>query len=314
MANQFAENLNLDEIAIEVLEGFKRVLLPLNIFSKQFNNVPLKGTNKIVVPYYPLDDEDIQDFEGSYEVESNTQTLSKEILVDKRKFSKLSYTSEEKARMPNFDPQQLGRLKGENLAFKLITDILSIVTASNYGDVAFDPSQQNYSLANKIVVTPEAFDNDDLIDLKTICTKSNWSFSGRSLILDGSLTNSLEKSWGNDGGAATHGFAPNAYNLNYGNKASFKLIEANCIPDNNEKLLGFAVHPSAILLATSPIKPDDALEKIIDYRIFPDPETGITIVYREFADANNDKVNKVWELSYGYAVGETNAIKRIVSA
>ena len=52
MANQFAENLNLDEIAIEVLEGFKRVLLPLNIFSKQFNNVPLKGTNKIVVPYY----------------------------------------------------------------------------------------------------------------------------------------------------------------------------------------------------------------------------------------------------------------------
>ena len=63
--------------------------------------------------------------------------------------------------MPKFDPQQLGRLKGENLAFKLITDILSIVTASNYGDVAFDPSQQNYSSANKIVVTPEAFDNDE---------------------------------------------------------------------------------------------------------------------------------------------------------
>ena len=45
-----------------------------------------------------------------------------------------------------------------------------------------------------------------------------------------------------------------------------------------------------------------------------DPETGISIEYRKWFDADLDTMKSVMEVNYGYAVGEAAALKRIVSA
>jgi hypothetical protein len=53
---------------------------------------------------------------------------------------------------------------------------------------------------------------------------------------------------------------------------------------------------------------------VVNYQSVTDPETGLTVEYRSWADADTDSTKDVIEVNYGYARGDAAAIKRIVSA
>ena len=85
----------------------------------------------------------------------------------------MTYTSEEKARQPYFDPITLGRLKGAKLAEDVLLDILSVITKENFGDAILTRNAAD-------------FDTDDIIDLETKIDELEWPDSPRGMLLKSS--------------------------------------------------------------------------------------------------------------------------------
>lgn len=308
--NDIASELNLNEILDSAIDAFKRAILPLTMFSTVFRNVQLMGTNKVEVPYYPIQGTTSKDFSSSYDFSTGagSNTSKKEITVNKRKYQPLAFTSSEIARTPILNVQKLGELKGQKLAYDVIQDILSVVTASAFGSAVFTGASSG-------------FDSDDIVDIATACSNNSvggvpcpWPEIGRGLLLNPTYFGALMKdnafkqaySYGS-AQVVQQGRLPEAF--------GFAMAQSAAIPANGENLVGFATYMSAILAAFSPIAPTPAVQsQLTDYRVVTDPDTGISIEYRVWGDADSDTEKRVIECNYGYAAGEATAIKRIVSA
>ena len=296
--NTIPAGLKRAVILKEAMTAFKHRLISLSLFSTVFRNIPLEGTNEIEVPYYPLATATSKDFNGSYKFDKG-DVSSKKITVNKRKYQALTYTSEEKARQPYFDPVKLGQMKGAKLAEDVLTDIFSCITNANFGAAALTSTAAN-------------FDADDIIDLEAACDESEWPDTFRGLIIKSSYLGNVKKDIKDSGGISTFGFGPFATMPNlYG----FALSKFNRLPDNSENLVGCAVYPSAIQVALSPIAPTPEVRaQLSAYDTLTDPDTGLTLEYRSWGDADSDSAKSIIECNYGFAVGESAALKRIVSA
>ena len=132
-ANSIVSTLQQDLILDNALIAFKQILMPLAMFSTAFYDLPLQGTDTVQVPYYPLETATSRDYNGSYVMGDGTSTQAKPIVINKRKYQPLSFTSAELRRQPRFDPELLGMLKGRKLAEDVLVDILSVVTNANFG-------------------------------------------------------------------------------------------------------------------------------------------------------------------------------------
>lgn len=92
--------------------------------------------------------------------------------------------------------------------------------------------------------------------------------------------------------------------------AGFDLHETVVIPsDHAEKLVGFAVHPSAVAVAMRYLQP------VADYQqagAVTDPNTGMTFGYLRFTDTRANKVFVTIECLYGFTVAKNDALKRLV--
>lgn len=303
MANVISSDLQLDLILDGALQALTETLMPLSMFSTAFYDVPLQGTNKALVPYYPLDTNTSKDFAGTYVFDKGTDTSFREVTVNKRKYQPLSFTSEELARQPRLDFERLGRLKGLKLAEDVLKDILSIVTAANYGAAVFTGAAST-------------FDVDDVIDMKATLTAAKWPSLGRGIIIDPTYTASLAKDMNSTGGIATFGVDANGNPRTFPTLAGFSFAETNVIPANGENLVGMVVGgQSAVLTAFAPITPAAAVQKnLVRYEVVSDPVTGISLEYREWGDADTDTEKRTIEVNYGYAKGVEELLKRIVSA
>lgn len=80
-----------------------------------------------------------------------------------------------------------------------------------------------------------------------------------------------------------------------------------------ENIAGFACLPSAILVGFAPVVPSNALRaQLADYRIVDDEESDIVLEYKHLVYPDTDQEVQVIECHYGYAVGETAALKPIL--
>lgn len=303
MANTIPAGLQRDLFLAAAMTAFADALTPLGLFSTVFRNVALEGTNKVQVPYYPLDTASAKDFAGTYTFTTGTVTSSKEITVNKRKYLDLSFTSEELARQPNLDPVKLGTLRGRKLAEDVLADIFSVVTAANFGAAAFTGAASD-------------FDVDDVIDLETTVETAKWPITGRGLITLPAYIGGLKKDMNAGGGLATFGRDSNGSLRTFPMLNSFNVTSSNYIPANGENLKGFVTLPSAILIAFAPVPPaQELLDSGVRYEVMEDPNgSGIVMESRRWGDGDTDKAKHVLEVNYGYAVGEAAALKRIVSS
>lgn len=301
MATTISSELKLNVVLDSALVALRESLLPITAFSTVFNSVPLQGTDKIAVPFFPLATDATSDFNGTYSFGDTNAINSREVTVNKRKYQALSFTSSELARQPYFNPEQLGFLKGRKLAEDILRDILSVVTLANYGAAIHTGAAS-------------AFDSDDMITIKTALDQAKWAKSSRVMILDNAYEGALLKDAGIKNAAAV-GTPSAIQNGRLPQIAGFDVIGTNLIPGNSQNLVGMVALPEAILVAFSPVQPSPGVRaNLTAYEVAVDPETGLTIEYRAWGDPDTDTEKQVLEVNYGYALGHAAALKRIVSA
>src|SRR5690606_20573124 len=98
-----------------------------------------------------------------------------------------------------------------------------------------------------------------------------------------------------------------------GRLSGFDILDHPGMPENGERLVGCAILPYAILTAFAPIPPaSEVREKLSDYRKVTDVETGLTLEYRAWGDADSDSAKRTIEINYGYAKGDPAQLKRII--
>lgn len=293
MANTIDTSLQRNVILTAAMQAFSKKLPLLTSFSTKFETTPLEGTDKVAVPFYPLDSSTIQDFSGDYVFDQDTVTDAREVTVNKRKYRPMQFSDAELVRQPKLDLERLGQRAGEHLAEQVLVDIMSLITNANFGAAA------HTGLA-------AAFTHDEIMDIKQVCDLANWSEGNRSLLLTSAYVNNLLRD---------SKFTANAYGsdvpLRTGmiqDVSGFDIGWSNVIPSNSENLVGFAVDPSAILVAFAPVA---AVGEQTMYDFVQSPETGLTIEFREWASPGGTKLNQVIEVNYGFALGNAAALKRV---
>ena len=300
--------LKRDVILQVVIKDFARRTMPLRLFSTVFENVPLEGTNKVQVPFYDLDTTASRSWSAGtgYTKVGNTTTDNREITVGSgatdgdRLFQDMSFTSEEVARQPYLKTLELAQLKVDKLASDLVADVLSVITVANFG-------------ASAKISPAASFDSDDIADLVTACKL--WPEMGRGLVLDTAYhVNCLKDPAFKSALAAASDLAIKEGRL-FPRVMGFNYAENPTVPTNSENLVGFAVFQSAILVATAPVPPvQEVRNSGTTYSVVTDPTSGVAFEYRAFGDNTLDTAVNVVEVSYGWAKGNGNALKRITSA
>ena len=304
-SNAIDSGLKRTAILADAVKEFARVIAPLRSFATVFENVPLQGTDTIKVPYYPLSANANSTYDytadSGYTHGQGTVTSAKEIVIDRRKYQPLDFSSQELSRQPFLAVGPLVAMAAQTLAYNIVQDVLSCITAANFGAAA-------------LVRPVAAIQSDDLADLSGICSDANWPISGRSLIMGTGYDTQLKKDPSiklalniNGTEVARQGIVPNI--------AGFTYHHCPNLPANGEGLGGFAVGPGAIAFATAPVAPAAAVRgQLYAYEIATDAMTGITLELREWGSADKDRAYTVIECSYGFAVINANALRRITFA
>jgi hypothetical protein len=289
----------------ETVRAFATRVFPLRLFSTVFSDVPLQGTDEVVVPYFPLQTAASSDFPSvttvpAYTFGQATTSSMKKITVNKRKYQPLDFSSQEFRRQPYFDSVRLGAINAEKLGVDVVTDVLSVVTNANFG-------------AAVKTAAAAAITSDDIVDIRGSCNTANWPDIGRGLLVDSTVDTALQKDSAyklalNIGttDVIQQGKMPNLSGFNYAWMPS--------LPTNGEKLIGFAAFMSGILAAFAPIDPAPGVRhNLAAYEVVTDPMTGISMNFRHWGVGMDDRDYQVIETAYGYQAGEAQAIKRICS-
>lgn len=291
------------------LRAFARILAPFSAFTTKFENVALRGTNIVTVPFLDLETAASTDWvAGNGYVAGDTTRDKRQVTINKRKYQGLSYTSDELARQPFLMIAETFALKGEKLAYDVWLDILGLVLAANYGQA---------TKTDTTAVSPKplgAWDSNALADLQQVANELNWPKPGRQLFVNASLDNQLKKDNSvklalNIGGTEVmrEGRMPNLFGFNYSTNPY--------LPSNAESLIGFIAWKTAILLATAPIPPtEEVLRNGTQYSVAVDPDTGIAMEMRSFGNSQLDTSLRFIECNYGFAKGNASALKRITTA
>ncbi len=292
--------LQRDVIMESALTALRQSLLSLDAFSTAYRDVNLEGTRKMLVPYFPLETSASKDFTyaNGYEFGDTYEGEVRELTINKRKYQPLSLTSEDYSRNPQLNPEKIGKLKGIKLAEDVYADIFSIVTAANFGAAVFTGAAAGFDFAAL---------NEEI---GTACDESGWPNMMRSVILKSAYYRNLVTDLAD---ASVYGSADPVKRGMLEGVAGFDVWNNSTIPGNGQNLVGIATMPSGILVGFSPIPPKDD-KNVVEYETMSDPETGLTLEWRTWFDPDFDTEKTVIECNYGYAVGEADALKRIVSA
>jgi len=300
---------SLKRVAVlnETIRDFATRLLPLRLFSSVFSNVPLQGTDTIVVPYYPLQaaaSSNFSDGDGTggtgYTFGQATTTNKALITVNKRKYQPIDYSSREFRFQPFFDAVRLGKINAEKLGVDIINDILSVVTNANFGGPALTRSAGSVT-------------SDDIADMRAAANLASWPDVGRSLLVDSTVDAALMKD-------PSYKIALNIGTTSviqqgqFPNLSGFDYAWMPNLPTNGEKLIGFASFASGILSAFCPVEPAAGVRsQLVAYEVVTDPASGVSLNYRHWGLAQADRDFEVIECNYGYTAGVAAAIKRICS-
>lgn len=303
--NNIDAGLQRQVILMDLLRAFEQRILVLTAFCKTFNSVPLEGTDKIDVPYFPLQTAASTDWVAATGyVAGDTTENTREITVNKRKYQCMAFTSQELRRQPYQNWAQLAIMNGEKLATDVDLDVMSVITAANFG-------------AASLTIPAAAFNSDNVVDLEVVATDVNWPMTSRSLVLTSSYYGSLLKDPAFKS-ALAYGSSDPIQMARIANAYGFQNIfnmPASLLPANGENLVGWINHLNAVLVATSPIMPTPDVRAVMtQYDVMVSPTLGIALEYRRFGNAQLDKTLEAVECNYGFTKGIDAALKRITSA
>lgn len=329
-ANTMSTTLLRQVIMSEVMRAFRRQFASLEIFSHNFGNIPLEGTDYMEVPYYPLDTVASSEFvyANGYVINPNAQTLSKQVYVggigngvassgSGRKYKALQFTAYEIRRQPWLDIQKLSIMAGEQLAIDVRGDIMGTwINAANFGNAIWTGGAGGFDHTVVGNVLMQA------------ANKAYWPVAGRHLVLTTAHYSNLAidpgiTPWLNIGTTdiLREGKIGGLYKFeSILEDATYPI--ANYIRGGDGTLTngtdpysaGFTAWPSAILVATAPIMPPPGvLKKLISYEQITDDQTGLAFTYQFWGDESRNRDNEIIECSYGSGLGELAALQRLTT-
>jgi len=322
-ANAIDAALQRQAILAEYLEAFAIRLMVLDAFSVVHRNVPLEGTDKVEVPYFPLQSNASSSFVAGtgYTTARDWTQNSREVLVGgdgvaahsganaaantacDRKFMMLQLSSYDVARNPFLVMAKLVAQAADKLALDVWSDIVSrVITAANFGAAA-------------LTQNPEMISADQVADAREAATAANWPNSGRSLVLDHTAYTPLLKdpsfkqylSYG-----TTEPMQQGQIRNAYGFDSIWEVPNLKSYASGN--CWGWINHKSAVLVATAPIVPTPEVRQLMSaFDVFTHPATGITLSYRAQGDATKDYSYRLVECAYGAAKGVDAALARFTT-
>lgn len=298
MANSIT-GVNDDIISSNVLSGFIAGIAPIMSLAVDFSADAAKKGDKISVlrDNTAIDAAADKTTHAAYTIQ-DADSDSFEISLGQPKYVSWGLDDTEIAQSSVVNLELYGRRKGNKLAATILGDILSPVTAANFGAAAFTGAAST-------------FDADDVADIKTAADSANWDDESRYLVLSPTYYNALLKDAGiqsadSFGGleAIRQGKIPTLF--------GFRLIMSNLIPANGENLVGFASSGMGLAAAFRYLQPQEGNTYNRAERL-TDP-SGMTLGLRDWYSNDTGVRNRVVEAVYGKQVGLATGILRMVSA
>jgi len=285
------------KVAQKALTPFTANLMPVTSFSTNFGPQASDKGDTVRVPLIGAPSGS-SDFAGDYTANADSTVTTIPVTLNRHKFKTVHVTAREASETAMDLLDTLVATASQQLAQDVLLDIMSVITLANFGAPGI------------AALAATAFDYKKVLGLRETCGAVKMPASPRSLVLDaGHYTNLLA----DDVVAKSFNLNLSAPGVTEGlikRLAGFDLHETVVIPsDHAEKLVGFAVHPSAIAVAMRYLQP------VADYQqagAVTDPQTGMTFGYLRFTDTRANKVFVTLECLYGFTIGKTDALKRIV--
>jgi len=280
------------------LEGFMASVRPLTRFSTNLSGEIGTRNQAVTVPLFTDPAVAAADkTEGSAYTRQASEVSEVTVTLNKHKYVSAEITDNEVNASNIRSVEQLGRMKGRQLALDVSNDVLSIVTNSNYGAAAFTGAST-------------AFDHSEVVTLQGVADAANWMEEGRILVVKPAYYNALF----NDSVTADLVSGDILRTGQLPNIQGFEILKHFAVPANSENLVGFIAVANGIAFASRYMAPAGGGKPGSIYRNMTDEKTGLTLGYREFYDDDNGTRVAIWENWYGYSVGVTAGLERLVSS
>lgn len=280
-------NLNNEIFARSALEGLVKTLLPITRFARNFSPENSQKGDQVLVPL--ISTLTATTFNGSYAVCDGTKTVVTINLNRHRRVAvgqdDITAHSSSESRLEDFGFQM-----GAALGTVVITDILSLVTTSNYGSVSS--------------VNAASLGVAELRAQRLALNQANAPLAPRVNLIDCvgydallGVTNFVQAQMFKDQSVLQEGAIMRALGMDF--------YEINSMFPSGASINSFAAHPDAIAIAMRYLAPQQG-NTYSDARPIVDAATGLTIGLRDHYDNNTGTRYINLECLYGYAAGITN--------
>lgn len=323
-ANAIDADLQRQVILQDMLEAYAIALLPLEAFSVKYENIPLQGTDEVVVPYFPLQANASQQFVKAtgYNTANDWTQNSRKVVVGgdgdantsganatagtakDRLYQRVDFYSYDMARQPYLNVVKLAQQAANKLAVDVFTEIVSrVIVVGNFG-------------AAVKTVAAALFAADDIAELSETADGLYWPTIARSLVLNHTYKTPLLKD--------------NTFKqyLSYGStdpirkamiQEAYGFQDMYFVPNLAGKIgnnvAGWINHKSAVLCAFAPIMPTPEVRALLTtYDVAVETKGGCVLEYRKQANVTLDRTEEIIQSCFGAAKGVDAALGIIKSA
>jgi hypothetical protein len=295
MANTLT-NVRDIKVAQNALQPFMAGLTPLRAFSTNFSPEPADKLDTVRVPVIGAPGQS-SDFAGNYTTNADSTITVVPVVLSRHKYKTVHVTAREAAEtaLPILDNLVAAAVK--QLAEDVLKDVFSEITAANFGTPAIP------------ALAATAFNYRKTLEMREACSAVKMPITGRSLILDDAYyTNLLTDD------VVSKSFIlplsqPGVIEAQLRRIAGFEVFPSTILPDNGEKLVGFAAHPSGIAIAMRYLVP---VAEYDEAGAVTDPETGLTFGYLRYTETSSNKIFVTVECLYGFKAAMSQGVRRLV--
>ena len=289
-------NLKDVKVAQSALKPFMATLLPMRAFSSNFSPEPADKLDTIRVPIVGAPSP-ASDFGGSYTADVDSSIDVAPVQLNRHKFKTVHVSARDTAETAMDLLDTLVGVAAQQLAQDVLLDIMSVITLANFGTPGI------------AALSATAFDYKKVLGVRESCANARMPSTDRALVLDAAYFSNL---LGDDIVAKsfmTPVALPGVVDGHIRRLAGFDVYETTILSNTDEKLVGFAGHPSCLAVAMRYLQP---VAQYDEAGAVTDPETGLTFGYLRYTETSSNRIFVTVECLYGFKVAIASGLKRIV--
>ena len=295
MANTLT-NVKDIKVAQTALQPWMAGLLPLRAFSTNFSPEPADKLDTVRVPVVGAPSQS-SEFAGNYTTNADSTVSVIPVQLNKHKFKTVHVTAREASETALNVLETLVSSAVKQLAQDVLQDIFSAITADPYGAPAIPALAASAFDLQKSAGDPRGVQQrQDARDRPL--ARARWRVF-HQLLGDEIVAKSFMPPIAQ----------PGVVEAQIRRLAGFDIFETVILPENGEKLVGFAAHPSGLAVAMRYLEP---VAEYDEAGAVTDPETGLTFGYLRYTETQSNRIFVTVECLYGYKQAIADGIKRIV--